>query len=67
MASFDPERAHWRKSSRSSSQANCVEVAFTEGGVAARDSKRPHGSALVFSASRWADFLRSLDTRRSER
>ncbi|SDJ95744.1 protein of unknown function [Actinopolyspora mzabensis] len=51
---------HWRKSSRSSSQANCVEIAATEHGVAARDSKRPHGDSLLFPRARWNDFLRSL-------
>ncbi|NHD15554.1 MULTISPECIES: DUF397 domain-containing protein [Actinopolyspora] len=52
---------NWRKSSRSSSQANCVEVAFTEHGIATRDSKHPHGDSLLFPRARWNDFLRSLD------
>ncbi|MGJ7906531.1 DUF397 domain-containing protein [Actinopolyspora sp. H202] len=56
---------HWRKSSRSTSQANCVEIAATEHGVAARDSKRPHGGSLLFSRARWNDFLRSIAQERT--
>lgn len=50
---------HWRKSSRSS-KAHCVEIAFAEQDVAARDSKNPDGGMLVFPASRWQDFLKTL-------
>jgi hypothetical protein len=58
MASLDLTRASWCKSSRSAPrQANCVEVAFGDQVVAARDSKAPDGGALVFSAAHWASFL----------
>lgn len=50
--------AVWRKSSRSSSQGNCVEVAANLPGlVAVRDSKDQHGPVLVFSPARWEAFL----------
>lgn len=40
----------WRKSRRSNSTGNCVEFAELDGGrwVAVRDSKHPHGPALLF-------------------
>ena len=40
----------WRKSRRSNSQGNCVELAeLTDGGVAMRNSRHPHGPALVYT------------------
>lgn len=54
-----PDRA-WFKSSRSSSNANCVEVRFTGDEVGVRDSKDPDGPALAFEAEAWSDFLRTL-------
>jgi hypothetical protein len=47
----------WRKSSYSSNQMSCVEVAFASGMVATRDSKNPTGPVLRFAASGWATFL----------
>ncbi|MFD0365435.1 DUF397 domain-containing protein [Nocardia sp. GCM10030253] len=53
----DLSRAQWFKSSRSASKADCVEVAFLEGGVVGvRDSKNPSGPALVFTPSEWDAF-----------
>lgn len=54
-----PDRG-WFKSSRSSSNANCVEVRFTKGEVGIRDSKDPNGAALAFDAEAWSDFLRTF-------
>ncbi|MDQ2584509.1 DUF397 domain-containing protein [Saccharothrix yanglingensis] len=48
----------WRKSSRSASTANCVEVAQFAGRVGARDSKNP-APVLSVPATSWARFLRS--------
>ncbi|MEJ2579919.1 MAG: DUF397 domain-containing protein [Kineosporiaceae bacterium] len=41
----------WRKSGRSNSTGNCVEVAEldTEGDVAVRNSRDPEGPALVYT------------------
>ncbi|MGC4806759.1 DUF397 domain-containing protein [Micromonospora sp. DT233] len=50
----------WFKSSRSSSNANCVEVRFAAGGVGVRDSKDPGGPALAFAGAAWADFVRAI-------
>jgi len=50
----------WRKSSHSSREADCVEVAGQPGTVAVRDSKDPHGPALAFPAARWQEFTRRL-------
>ncbi|MEO6086127.1 MAG: DUF397 domain-containing protein [Umezawaea sp.] len=47
----------WRKSSYSSSQENCVEVAFATGTVGLRDSKNTAGPALFFSHSAFTRFL----------
>jgi hypothetical protein len=52
----------WRKSSFSgSAQDDCVEVAGgLPGCVPVRDSKDPHGPALVFAADAWASFVTAL-------
>ncbi len=47
----------WRKSSHSSDDGACVEIAGLDGnGRAVRDSKDPTGPALSFSAAQWAAF-----------
>lgn len=49
----------WRKSSYSGgSNGSCVEVAHaTPSLVPVRDSKAPHGPALLFAAEAWASFV----------
>ena len=50
--------ARWRKSSHSSAQGQCVEVAAVPSRqVAVRDSKNPEGPALVLSRAAFAQFL----------
>jgi len=59
---MDLNRADWRKSSYSGNNGGaCVEVARNLlGVVAVRDSKDPHGPALVFSQADWAAFMAAL-------
>ena len=56
--------AVWRSSSYSNQAGgNCVEVADGFPGVVpVRDSKRPHGPALVLPAASWASFVQQLKT-----
>ncbi|AZS71754.1 DUF397 domain-containing protein [Streptomyces lydicus] len=58
MREFDLSTAHWRKSSYSDGNGgNCVEVAHDFPDVLpVRDSKNPHGPALVFPATAWTAF-----------
>ncbi len=49
--------AQWRKSSYSNGNGgNCVEVADLGTHRAVRDSKKPTGAALMFTAVAWAAF-----------
>ncbi|WP_433194272.1 DUF397 domain-containing protein [Nocardia sp. CA-107356] len=55
--SADISKADWFKSSRSSANAECVEVAFLDGDmVGVRDCKNPAGPALVFTPGEWDAF-----------
>jgi predicted secreted Zn-dependent protease len=52
----------WVKSSYSGNNGNCVEVAVLPAGARAlRDSKNPHGPALVFSAEEWGVFVAGVE------
>lgn len=46
----------WHKSSHSSPEGNCVEVADLDSGRAVRDSKNPHGAVLFATAAGWSAF-----------
>jgi hypothetical protein len=51
----------WRKSSRSASSGNCVEVAANVPGVVAvRDSKDPGGPKLTFAPAGWDAFTAAV-------
>ena len=59
---MDLTYAMWRKSTRSGSSGNCVEVADNVPGVVAvRDSKNPAGPALTFTPAEWAAFVDGLN------
>ena len=60
MEPIDLTSARWRKSSYSSANGQCVEVAFTNEAVAMRDSKDPDGSALFFAPEEFGAFVRSV-------
>ncbi|MDQ2884287.1 MAG: DUF397 domain-containing protein [Actinomycetota bacterium] len=53
---------NWRKSSYSSSNGECVEVADLNDQTAVRDSKDPTGTALTFGNSQWSAFAVALRT-----
>ncbi|MFJ2864370.1 DUF397 domain-containing protein [Kitasatospora sp. NPDC087314] len=55
--------ARWRKSSHSGSGGTCVEVAdgFTDV-MPVRDSKDPHGPALLFPSAAWQSFVSAVRT-----
>ncbi|MFD7426179.1 DUF397 domain-containing protein [Streptomyces sp. NPDC059818] len=52
----------WRKSSYSSGDGgNCVEVLDGyPSGIPVRDSKAPHGPALLFPAADWSSFVTAV-------
>ncbi|MFE7541202.1 DUF397 domain-containing protein [Streptomyces platensis] len=61
MREFDLSTAKWRKSSYSDQNGgDCIEVADNFSTVPVRDSKDPHGPALVFPAAGWRAFVSAV-------
>jgi Domain of unknown function (DUF397) len=57
----DLSGAVWRKSAYSNNGGACVEVARNLPGiVAVRDSKDPHGPALIFTPADWEAFTAGI-------
>jgi hypothetical protein len=60
----------WRKSSYSGQDEQCCEVAESSGAVWVRDSKRPGGARVTFTADAWhagiALFLAPVPSGRSQ-
>lgn len=55
----------WRKSSYSDNgEGGCIEVSDGHpAGVPVRDSKAPHGPAVVFEADAWSSFVTAVKAR----
>lgn len=50
MPATDLAGVSWRKSRRSNSQGNCVELAeLSDGSIAVRNSRFPDGPALIYT------------------
>ncbi|MFD8340214.1 DUF397 domain-containing protein [Streptomyces solisilvae] len=52
--------AAWHKSSHSSGNGACVEIAFVDGIVALRDSKDISRRAMLFYPDEWDAFVRGV-------
>lgn len=60
MAVSDVSPVTWRKSSHSSGNGECVEVANLGASIGVRDSKDQQGPALLFPPSAWQTFSRRI-------
>ena len=55
-----PNRIRWRKSSHSTGQTDCVEVAQADGACMVRDSKNPETVTLAFAVDAWQRFTSDI-------
>ena len=53
-------QVQWHKSSHSSANGQCVEVAPVAGAIAVRDSKNPAGPKLIFTRQAWVAFVEDV-------
>ena len=54
------DRIRWRKSSHSTGQTDCVEVAQTGDACVVRDSKNPETATLAFPMDAWQRFTSDI-------
>ncbi len=55
-----PLTERWRKSSRSGSDGNCVEVRRLDEVVEVRDTKDRQGPSLRFTTGQWDEFIAAI-------
>lgn len=67
MREADAPQVRWHKSSHSSANGQCVEVAPVAGAVVVRDSKHPAGPELVFTRQAWVAFVEGMKAARAAR
>ena len=60
MREANAPQVRWHKSSHSSANGQCVEVAPVAGVVMVRDSKNLAGPELVFTRQAWVAFVEGL-------
>ena len=60
MREADASQVRWHKSSHSSADGQCVEVASVAGTIAVRDSKNPDGPKLIFTRQAWVAFVEGV-------
>ncbi|MGW2411651.1 DUF397 domain-containing protein [Streptomyces tubercidicus] len=62
MRAIDLSNITWRKSTYSNSDGgNCIEVSDDLPALTpVRDSKTPHGPALLFEAATWSSFVNAV-------
>ncbi|MFG2091585.1 DUF397 domain-containing protein [Spirillospora sp. NPDC048824] len=65
--SGDFAAAKWRKSSRSNSEQECVEVAEVPSAIGIRDSKNPEGAPLILNRTTFTDLLNHVKAGRLDR
>ncbi|MGW2188200.1 DUF397 domain-containing protein [Streptomyces sp. NPDC001719] len=63
MFTHDLRDVRWRKSTYSGNTGECIEVADGHADlVPVRDSKTPHGPALLVHARAWTQFIAGIQT-----